>query len=282
MALKMRALTPLTGSEITGIDLREPVDAETRRALRHAFAERAVLCFRNQPLTPAQFLEAGRIFGDIMPQQVARFTLPEDPLVGFVSSDDTDKPGGTRLVRGEQFHTDHSNFAAPPLATCLKAVHLPSKGGDMRFVNMHAAYDDLPAATRARIDGLRALHVFKSSRSPRRKVELTEEERKKIPQTVQPLVLVHPVNGRKAVYLNTAHIERIIGMEDEAAFALVNDLMAHCTQAKYEYRHVWQPDDMVIWDNRSLMHSATADYAPTEKRYLYRLMVAGSPLQAAA
>ncbi|MGE0630279.1 MAG: TauD/TfdA dioxygenase family protein [Hyphomicrobiaceae bacterium] len=282
MVFKMRPLTAHTGAEITGIDLRKSLDADTRDALRRAFAEHAVLAFRNQPLSPVEFLEAGRIFGEIMPQQVARFTLPDHPLVGFVSSDDTDKPGGTRLVRGEQFHTDHSNFAAPPLATSLKAVRLPTKGGDTRFVNMHAAYDDLPAQTKSRIDGLRALHVFKSSRSPRRKVELTEEERKKIPETVQPLVLVHPVNGRRAVYLNTAHIERIIGMEDEEAFTLINDLMAHCTQPKYEYRHVWQPDDMVIWDNRSLMHSATADYAPTERRYLYRLMVAGGPLQAAA
>jgi taurine dioxygenase len=280
--MKISPLTSHTGAEITGLDLRKPLDSDTAAQLRKAFADRAVLVFRNQPLSPTEYLEAGRIFGEIMPQQVIRFTLPETPLIGFVSSEDTDKPGGIRLVRGEQFHTDHSNFAVPPMATSLKAVNLPSKGGDTRFVNMHASYDKLPDDLKKKIEPLRVLHVFKSSRSPRRKVELTPEERAKIPETVQPLVLVHPQNGRKAAYLNTAHMERIIGMEDDEAFALINELMAHSTQPEYEYRHVWQPDDMVIWDNRSLMHSATADYDPAEKRFLYRLMVVGSPLKAAA
>lgn len=280
--MKITPLTAHTGSEITGLDLSKPIDHATRVELRQAFADRHVLAFRDQPLAPDEFLNAGRIFGEIMPQQVVRFTLSDHPLVGFVSSEDTDKPGGVRLVRGEQFHTDHSNFLAPPMATSLKAITLPSEGGDTRFVNMHQSYDDLPEDLKKKIDPLRALHVFKSSRSPRKKVELTEEERKKIPETIQPLVLVHPENGRKAAYLNTAHIELIIDMDDTEAFALIEQLMEHSTQSKYEYRHVWRPNDMVIWDNRSLMHSATADYAPTEKRYLYRLMVAGSPLKAAA
>jgi taurine dioxygenase len=127
------------------------------------------------------------------------------------------------------------------------------------------------------------LHVFKSSRSPRKKAELTEEERKKLVETVQPLVLKHPVSGRKGLYLNTAHMERIIGMEDAEAFALIDSLMQHVTQPKYEYRHAWRPGDMVIWDNRTVLHQANGDYdASKEKRFLYRIMVRGVPLQAAA
>lgn len=282
MTIEISHISPDTGSEIVGVDLREPLAPELLGRLKEEFAQRAVLVFRGQKLSPQAFLEAGRQFGDILPQQVARFTLPEVPLVGFISSEDTDKPGGTRLVRGEQFHTDHSNFYAPPIATVLKAVTLPSKGGDTRFVNMHASYDDLPDDFKQKIEGLRALHVFKSSRSPRKKVELTEEEKKHLPQAIQPLVLVHPQNGRKAAYLNTAHIERIIDMDDDEAFGLIKQLMDHSTQSKYEYRHVWQPDDMVMWDNRSVMHSATADYEPGEKRYLYRIMLAGAPLTPAA
>ena len=250
--------------------------------MRRAFVERAILIFRDQRLSPAAFIEAARVFGDIMPQQVKRFTLADHPLVGFVSSADTDKPGGMRLVRGEQYHTDHSNYPAPPRATMLSAVTLPREGGDTQFVNVHASYADLPADTRRRIDPLTVLHTFKSSRSPRRKVELSEEERKKLPQTIQPLVIVHPENGRRALYMNTAHMERIIGMEDDAAFALIGELMAHATQAKYEYRHVWRDGDMVMWDNRSLMHQANADYDPAEKRFLHRLMLVGTPLRAAS
>jgi len=280
MAITIRPLTETTGSEVIGADLSQPQDSATVERLRQAFADRAVLVFRDQHLTPPDFIKAAELFGEIMPQQVLRFTLADHPLVGFVSSEDTDKPGGKRLVRGEQYHTDHSNFPAPPRATLLCAVDLPSTGGDTQFVNVHAGYDDLPEETKRRIDGLRVLHVFKSSRSPRRKVELTEEEKKKIPETVQPLVLVHPQNGRKALYLNTAHMERIIGMEDDEAFALINGLMAHTTQPKYEYRHKWRAGDMVMWDNRSVMHQANGDY--DERRFLYRLMLKGTPLEAAA
>jgi len=229
-------------------------------------------------------VSAGEIFGEIMPQLLERFTLPDHPLVGFVSSEDTDKPGGTRIVRGEQYHTDHSNVPAPPAYTSLCAVTLPSSGGDTQFVNALDAYDDLPEETKRRIDGLKVLHVFKSSRSPRKKAVLTEEEKKKIPETVQPLVLKHPVSGRKGLYLNTAHMERIIGMPDEEAFPLIESLMQHVTQAKYEYRHKWQPGDMVIWDNRTVLHQANGDYdvSKGEKRYHYRIMVKGVPLQSAA
>ena len=282
MSLTIRPMTPHTGSEVLGVDLCKTLGAGDADQLRKAFADRAVLIFREQMLSPPDFLNAAQIFGDIMPQQVKRFTLNDYPLVGFVSSEDTDKPGGVRLVRGEQYHTDHSNMPVPPRATMLSAVTLPSRGGDTQFVNVHSSYDALPVETKRKIDPLRVLHVFKSSRSPRKKVELTEEERKKVPETVQPLVLVHPENGRKALYLNTAHMERIIGVGDEEAFALINQLMAHATKREFEYRHVWRPGDMVMWDNRSVMHQANADYDPSEKRFLYRLMLAGTPLQAAA
>jgi taurine dioxygenase len=282
MDFTLRPLTPHTGSEVIGLDLRKAQDAETQERLRRAFAERSLLCFRGQELSPPDFQRAIEIFGEIMPQQVKRFTLEDHPLVGFVSSEDTDKPGpeGKRLVRGEQYHTDHSNSPAPPIATSLCAVTLPSTGGDTQFVNVHSAYDDLPEETKRQIDGLKVLHVFKSSRSPRKKVELTPEERKKSPEAWQPLVAIHPRNGRKALYLNTAHMERIQGMDDEAAFALIDRLMKHATQPKYEYRHKWRKGDVVIWDNRSLLHQANGDY--TEPRFLYRLMVKGPPLEAAA
>ena len=282
MDLTIRPMTSHTASEVLGVDLGRRLDPAVADTLRRAFVERAILIFRDQRLSPAAFIEAARVFGDIMPQQVKRFTLADHPLVGFVSSADTDKPGGMRLVRGEQYHTDHSNYPAPPRATMLSAVTLPREGGDTQFVNAHASYADLPADTRRRIDPLTVLHTFKSSRSPRRKVELSEEERKKLPQTIQPLVIVHPENGRRALYMNTAHMERIIGMEDDAAFALIGELMAHATQAKYEYRHVWRDGDMVMWDNRSLMHQANANYDPAEKRFLHRLMLVGTPLRAAS
>jgi taurine dioxygenase len=276
--MEIRALTPHTGVEVLGIDLRNTTE---KTKLNDLLAKHSVVVFRDQKLGPAEYMKAAQNWGEIMPQMLERFTLPEYPLVGFVSSEDTDKPGGKRMIRGEQYHTDHSNYPAPPKATLLHAVTIPSTGGDTQFVNVHASYQDLSQQTKSKIDGLKVLHVYLSSRSPRRKAVLSEEEKKRIPETWQPLVPRHPESGRKGLYLNTAHMERIEGMADEEAFKLIGDLMAHATQPRYEYRHKWRDGDMVIWDNRSVMHQANGDYDMNEVRHLLRIMVKGEPVVAA-
>ena len=185
-------------------------------------------------------------------------------------------------MRGENFHTDHSNFAAPPKATMLHAVSLPSTGGDTQFVDARKAYDDLPDETKRRLLPLRSPHVYESSHSPRKMTALSPEERAKIPQTLQPLVIRHPDSGRSALYLNTARMEGVERMAPDEAFALIDGLYEHATQPKYEYRHKWLPGDVVIWDNRSVMHQANPDFDPSEYRFLYRIMLKGAPLQPAA
>lgn len=269
------------GAEITGLDLAQPVDADTRRALNHAWIDHAVLVIRGQALAPPQFAAAAGLFGELFEQQVKKFALPEDPMVGTISSRDLPMVDGKFHVRGENFHTDHSNFLAPPKATTLHAVHLPETGGDTQFVDVRAAYDDLPEETKRRILPLRSSHVYESSQSPRKMAALSPEERAKVPQTLQPLVIRHPESGRLALYINTGRMEGIAGMEDGAAFKLIDELYAHATQPKYEYRHAWRAGDMVIWDNRSVMHQANADYDPRQYRFLYRIMLKGAPLTAA-
>ncbi len=281
MPLKVTPLTRILGAEVTGIDLSQPVDEATRRALNDEWVKHAVLAIRDQHLTPAQFAAAARLFGEILEQQVKKFTLPDNPEVGTISSRDLPIVDGKLHVRGEQYHTDHSNFAAPPKATMLHAVELPKVGGDTQFVDVRAAFDDLPEATRRKVLALRSPHVYESSQSPRKMAELSPEERARIPQTVQPLVIRHPENGRSALYLNTARMEGISEMPADEAFALIDELYTHATQPKYEYRHKWRAGDMVIWDNRSVMHQANADYDPNEYRFLYRIMLKGAPLQAA-
>jgi taurine dioxygenase len=194
----------------------------------------------------------------------------------FVSNEQT--VPGKRYISGETFHTDHSNHPAPPKATILYPVSLPSHGGDTQYVNMHLAYDELPEAMKRRIDPLKAVHVYLSKYSPRELKPLNEESLKALPPSgVHPLVRVHPENGRKALFLNPVRIEQIIGMPDDEALDLVAELMTHATQKKYEYRHQWQYGDMVLWDNRSVIHKANPDYDMNERRYLYRLMLKGEP-----
>ena len=275
-------LTPLSdvfGAEVTGMDLSTPQDAQTRHALHQAWIENAVLVIRDQKLTPPQFADAARMFGDILQQQLKKFMLPDYPEVGTISSRDLPVADGKLHVRGENYHTDHSNYAEPPKGTTLHAVSLPQTGGDTQFVDVRAAFDDLPRDFRHRISKLRSPHVYESSQSPRKMAELSPEERARIPQTVQPLVIRHPESGRGALYLNTARMEGIEGMSSQEAFNLIDELYRHATRPIYEYRHKWRAGDMVIWDNRSVMHQANADFDPAEYRFLYRIMLKGAPLQ---
>ncbi len=282
MPLSIKPLTAHIGAEVTGVDLTMPVDEAARKKLYDAWIKHAVLVIRDQNLSPPQFAAAARLFGDLMDQQVKKFSLPDYPEVGTISSKDLPIVDGKLHVRGEQFHTDHSNFAAPPKATMLHAVSLPKSGGDTQFVDVRQAFDDLPEAKQRGLVKLRSPHVYESSQSPRKMAALTPEERAQIPQTVQPLVIRHPENGRSALYINTARMEGIEGMPAEDAFKLIDDLYQHATNSKYEYRHQWRAGDMVIWDNRSVMHQANADYDPSEYRFLYRIMLKGAPLQPVA
>ena len=281
MPLTVKPLTKTIGAEVTGVDLAKPLDEPTRKALYDAWIEHAVLVIRDQHLSPPQFAAAARLFGDIMEQQLKKFALPDHPEVGTISSKDLPLVDGKLKVRGEQYHTDHSNYAAPPKATMLHAVSLPSFGGDTQFVDVRQAFDELPAEKRRALVKLRSPHVYESSQSPRKMAALSPQERAQIPQTVQPLVIRHPENGRSALYINTARMEGIEGMPSDEAFKLIDDLYRHATQSKFEYRHKWRAGDMVIWDNRSVMHQANADFDPAEYRYLYRIMLKGAPLRSA-
>jgi taurine dioxygenase len=267
-------LTEHTGAEVTGLDFARPVDPETRATLNRAFAEHHVLVMRDQHFTPDQFKAAAQIFGELQPHDRKERHVAGHPDLDYISNEVFED--GKRLIPGETFHTDHSNHPRPPKATTLYAVDLPSTGGDTQYVNVHNAYDDLPEATKRRIDGLKAVHIYESKYSPRTLGALSEESREKLPPPgIHPLVRTHPENGRKALYLNPVRMESIAGMADGEALALIEELMRHATQAKYEYRHKWRHGDWVLWDNRSVMHQANPDYDMNERRRLYRLMLKG-------
>jgi taurine dioxygenase len=267
-------LTNHTGVEVTGIDFTRPIDSQTRAILQRAFIEHHVLEMRDQHFKPDEFKAAVELFGEIQPHDKKEHHVPGHPGIDYVSNDEI--VDGRRIIPGETFHTDHSNHPRPPKATTLFAVDLPSSGGDTQYINMHDAFDDLPSDTKQRINGLKAFHVYLSKYSPRPLGKISEESRRNLPPPgVHPLVRTHPENGRKALFLNPVRMQSIVDMEDKEALALIDDLMRHCTQKKYEYRHRWRHGDWVLWDNRSVMHQANPDYDMNERRYLYRLMLKG-------
>jgi taurine dioxygenase len=268
-------LSEHTGAEVRGVDLSLPIDETLRARLNQAFVDHSVLVFRDQHLSPHHLLAAVQLFGEVFPQQDKKFSLPECPLIHYVSNQDT-YPDGRRYIPGEGYHTDHSNAVRPPKATVLHAVKLPDRGGDTQYVNMWRAYDELPDALKQRIAGLRAIHVYQSKYSARKLMTLSEENRKAVPDAVlHPLVRTHPESGRKAIYLNPIRIEGIEGMPESEAMNLLDELLSHATQPQYEYRHQWRQGDMVMWDNRCLLHKANGDYDMGQVRYLYRIMLQG-------
>jgi taurine dioxygenase len=262
-----------TGAGIAGVDLSGTAGEPTRKKLNQAFLDYSVIAIRDQKLNAPQFLEAMKIFGDIFLQHNPRFAVPECPQIHYISNQEKFEDGRV-YIPGEGYHTDHSNDVEPPKATALYALKLPKTGGDTQFVNMYQAYDALPEAMKRRIDGLQARHVYQSKYSERRLPSLTQERRKITSgSVVHPIVRTHPATGRKALYINPIRIEGIVGMPEQKALSLLDELLEHATQEKFQYRHKWKPGDLVIWDNRCLMHKANGDYPVSEVRYLYRVML---------
>jgi taurine dioxygenase len=273
--MEIRRLTDHAGAEAVGIDLTRPVSAETKAALNQAFVDHSVLVVREQSLDPDQVLAAVELFGSVFHQHNTRFAIPETPQIHYISNQDR-YPDGRRYIPGEGWHTDHSNDARPPKATVLHAVTLPDRGGDTQFANMAAAYAGLPSATKDRITSLMAIHVYQSSHSARQLMGLSEANKQRVPNAVlHPVVRTHPENGRKSIYLNPIRIEGILGMDHKEALPLLDELLEHATQEKFQYRHEWRSGDLVMWDNRCLLHKANGDYDMDQTRYLYRVMLQG-------
>lgn len=272
-----------TGAEIFGLDLRKPHEATLRQALNQALARHHVLVIREQELSARDFAHAAQNFGEIMPQAIKGHGARDHADV-FELKPMAIAPGEYRAPGGDGFHTDHSFEACPPKATTLHPVILPSTGGDTQFCNVHLAYDELDPEMKQRIDDLRAVHTYYSKTSPYKVRKLDAESMAALPPpVVHPLVPIHPDNRRRYLYINQSRLESIVGMDEQTTRQLITTLLAHATQAKYEYRHVWRKGDMVIWDNRSVLHKANGDYDMREGagRLMYRVMIKG-PAPAAA
>ena len=270
-----RLLSDHTGVEVIGVDLTNSLNDEIKSELIDAFHRHLVLVIRNQSLDPRQMLGAVGIFGEVFNQHNKLFSIPDCPQIHYLSNEDH-YPDGNRYIPGAGYHTDHSNALQPPKATVLFAKNLPVTGGDTQFVNMYSAYADLPDTMKLRIANLKAEHVYQSRHSTRKLMALSDASAKNVPNAVvHPLVRTHPETGRKALYINPIRIEAIEGLSEPEMLSLMDELMEHATSEKYQYRHQWRLGDLVMWDNRCLLHKANGDYDMSQLRYLYRVMLKG-------
>ncbi len=265
--LKCRQLTPATGALIEGVDLRQPLAPDLASFIRQAVLDHGVVFFHDQDLSNAQMQAFAANFGTVIPEPMQS---PENQVPVVIG--DFGKAKRATAV----WHTDDTFFAEPSIGTALRAVKLPPVGGDTCWASMYAAYDTLSEPMRNMLDGLTAIHslevVF------RRMGALAGDRadthpRKFGAENIHPVVAVHPMTGRKALYVNAAHTTRIVELEPEESAHVLAFLLEHVKSPDFSMRWTWAPNDVAFWDNRALQHYAVPDY--NGERIMQRVVLAG-------
>jgi alpha-ketoglutarate-dependent 2,4-dichlorophenoxyacetate dioxygenase len=282
--MQIREITPGFGAEITDIDLNEPLSPEQEADLVSAIATYGVCVYPDTHLTDQTHVWFSRTFGNLWTTPAAsamkpRFGYPHLFDAGNLTPDgeiNQDELSRHRRAADRLWHTDTSFTKDRTTYSLLLAHEVPSAGGETWFADMRSAYDTLPEATKAKLEGLEALHSWWYSRKRAGYPISDEEIRDKQPQAVHPLVHVHPGSGRKSLYI-AAHAREIVGMDLAEGQALLAELMAHATQPQFTFAHTWRTGDLVIWDNFATMHRG-GDYDDvTERRDMRRTTVYAWP-----
>ncbi len=283
-AMKISKLSPHVGAEVTGIDLRQPIDEATRRRLYDALVEHIALVIRDQDFTPADFLAAAKLFG--VPELATRQkqVSPEAaPGVFQLSSRDIDK-NGVRKRTGGFWHTDSTQQPCPPKFTTLYPVELPKAGTFTSLANMRVGYEALPEAVKQRIATMQTVNIL-VGKVPAGNPDLyggTKDlaiNQQGMTPAIHPLVRTHPEDGHKVLYFNPIKIENIVGMNPEDSHDYLDRLLELALKPEFIYHHGWKQGDMLIWDNRSAMHRAGHregdDYDENDHRTFNRVTLKG-------
>ena len=270
-ALTVAPLTPTIGAEVAGVDLAEPLDAATVAALRQALLDWKVLFFRDQPITTEQHLAFARNFGEL---EVHPFAPPKPGYPEVMAlTHDREHPG-----RENTWHSDVTWRIEPSLGSILRAIEVPPVGGDTLFADMYAAYEGLTDEIKEEIDGRVALHDFAPFRNGLRRQGKSEAEIEEFdrayPAPEHPVVRTHPETGRKAIYVNAAFTQHIVGMDKDRSDALLKHLYRQAPVPEYQCRFRWSENAIAFWDNRASQHYAASDYWPAVRR-MERVTVVG-------
>jgi taurine dioxygenase len=273
--ITFKPLSPGFGIEASGVDLSQPLSDADFATLERAFYQHQVLALRAQDISAAQFGAFARRIGPPQPHVIDQFHHPEDSNILILSNVKKDgHPTGLQDA-GSYFHTDYSYLQVPARATTLYSRVVPKVGGDTLFANQQAAYDDLPDAMKKRIEPLYGIHHYGNRNDQDEKSRtvasvLTAEQKAKMPVITHRIARPHPVTGRKSLYAVSGSSFGIVGMPDDEARDLLDELAVHSTQPKYQLRFKYGVGDIVVWDNASLLHSATL-IDPSDARTLWRI-----------
>jgi len=282
MTLSVTPLTPVFAARIDGVDITRPVADAAWAEIRAAFEEHSVLLFRDQPLTDETQVVFSQRFG---PLEVTRSM---NPAAGtpFARQSNLDiktgeviPPDDRRMIyqlANMLWHSDSSFKAVPSLCSLLSARIVPPEGGATEFASARAAYPALADALKRRAATATVVHDFAWSRDQVRPGFFTAEERAVYPPVRHPLMRANPVNGRPGLFLG-AHASHLEGLSLEEGRALLKTLLDHVTQPQFCYRHEWQTGDLIVWDNRCVLHRATPYDTERHRRLMQRTTVSGDP-----
>jgi alpha-ketoglutarate-dependent 2,4-dichlorophenoxyacetate dioxygenase len=284
MSMHIRSLGTHIGAEVEGIDLREPLSAAQAEEIHAAMDRYAVLVFHNQPLTNEQHLAFTTALGPLEKTMNNALRTADDFRLPRTMNDVSNLDGNNQPYAREDrkrlfaignrlWHSDSSFKAVPAKYSLLRAVRIPSKGGNTEFAHMGAAYEALDDETKALIEDLVCEHSQLFSRDLIGFREFTPDERERFKPVRQRLVRMLPGTGRKSIYLSS-HAGTILGWPLPEARLLLRDLTEHATQREFVYSHKWQVNDLVMWDNRQTMHRGRP-YPADEARDVRRTTIAG-------
>lgn len=273
----------ILGATVTGIDLTQPLSQTDFAAILRGLAQYGVLRFPDMRLQARELRDFSRRFGSlhsITSRYVSEDGVPEVDILSNIVRDGKfiGTPDG-----GQLWHTDMSYNKIVGFSNALVAYEVPVRDGKplgaTEFINAAAAYDDLPDSLKQSLEGKTSVHDFNQYWELRRKngsdrSPLTEQERAARPPTRHPVVLTHPVSGRRFLYVNPSYCETIEGMPSNEGRQLLGQLFEHMMQEKYRYVHHWTRNDLLMWDHLWTWHNAVADYAPHEQRMMLRCQIA--------
>jgi alpha-ketoglutarate-dependent taurine dioxygenase len=276
--LEIRPLHPLFGAEIIGLDLREPLDDETFAKVLDTFNSYSVVLFRRQDISDDQHVAFSRRFGELEKTSFA-IAAPNPYIYRLANVDDQgnvlamDAVKRTFLEVNARWHTDSSFRAIPAMASILSGKEVPEGGGETCFASMRVAYKAMPEGRKQSLEGMRAIHSYAYSVGLFGEVGVTQEEKDAVPPVEHPIVRTHAPTGDKSLYVS-GHIESIVGMPVEEGRLLAKELIDWCTRPEYIYTHRWQQNDLIMWDNRCVLHRATS-VPSMHKRIMHRTTIAG-------
>jgi len=271
MSLELMRLGDALGAEVRGIDLRAPISAETAAALRAAWHQFHVLLFRDQTIEIEDQRRFVECFGELQPPR-SRPGERANPDIMYVANVVVDGTLGDLPEGDMQFHTDQCYYDVVAGGAVLYALDVPRRGGNTLFGSTGRAFRTLPEALRARIEDrdVEFVYDYRQNAYHRPTAPLTNA-----PRAIHPAVIAHPATGQPHLFINRLMSDSIVGMPRAESEALLQQLFDHLERPEMIYEHVWQPGDVIVWDNLGTVHART-DFDPAERRVLRRMAIRGS------